>query len=85
MAPPEMAMINKAEAVLVNFPKPCSVNGQTAGHTKAFEIPKAATNKTEVNPFVVKIQMLKIIPKAALILRAVPCFIYLGINTTPTA
>ena len=63
MAPPEIAIINKAEAVLVNFPRPSKVKGQTAGQTKALAIPNADTNTTEVNPVVFRIQIVKIIPK----------------------
>jgi len=48
MAPPEIAIINNAEAVLVNLPKPSNVKGQTAGQTKAFAIPNAATNNIEI-------------------------------------
>ena len=67
IAPPEIAITNNAEAVLVYFPKPSKVNGQTAGQTSAFAIPNAATNKIDVNPVVNKIQTLNIIPKVALI------------------
>ena len=80
IAPPEIAIINKAEAVFVNFPKPSNVKGHIAGHTKALAIPKAATNSTEVNPVVFKIHTLKIIPKTALDIKAVFCLTYLGIK-----
>ena len=49
MAPPEIAIINNAEAVFVNLPKPSKVNGQIAGQTKAFAKPKAATNLDEMD------------------------------------
>ena len=64
-------MINRAEAVLVNLPKPLRVKGHTAGHTNALATPKAATNKTEVNPVVNTIQNDKIIPITALAFKAV--------------
>ena len=60
IAPPEMAIINNADAVFVNLPKPSNVKGHIAGQTRAFAIPKAATNNIEVNPVVFKIQILKI-------------------------
>ena len=85
MAPPEIAIINKAEAVLVNLPKPSKVKGHIAGQTKALAIPKDATNKMEVKPVVNNIHTLKTIPNIALILSAVPCFKYLGIKKTPRA
>ncbi len=78
-------MIKSADPVFVNFPKPSNVRGQIAGQTKAFAIPKAATNKIETNPVVFKIQKLKIIPKRALAIKAVFCLRYLGIKNTPIA
>ena len=85
MAPPEIAMINKAEPVFVNFPKPSNVKGQIAGQTKAFAIPKPATNKTDIKPVVFKMQKLNTIPKIALAIKAVFCFTYFGIKKTPKA
>ena len=85
IAPPEIAIINKAEAVFVNLPKPSKVKGHIAGQTKALAIPNDATNKMDVNPVVNNMQVLKTIPNKALILRAVPCFRYLGIKKTPKA
>ena len=85
MAPPEIAIINKAEAVFVNLPRPSKVSGQTAGQTNAFAIPRAATKSTDVNPFVSKMQTEKIIPKIALIIKAFFWLKYFGIKNTPTA
>ena len=65
-----MAMINNADAVLVNFPKPFSVNGQIAGQTKAFATPKAATKSTDVNPVVKTMQNESKIPRIALTFNA---------------
>ena len=59
IAPPEIAIINNADAVFVNFPRPFKVKGQIAGHTKAFAKPKAATNNTDVSPDVKIIQTVK--------------------------
>ena len=56
IAPPEIAMINNAEAVLVNFPNPFKVKGHTAGQTNALAIPNPATKRTEVNPEVKTMQ-----------------------------
>ena len=78
-------MMSSAEAVLVNLPKPFKVKGHTAGHTKAFAIPKAATNKMEVNPVVKTIQKDSIIPIAALAFKAKVWLITFGIKTTPSA
>ena len=85
MAPPEIAIINKADAVFVNLPRPSNVKGQTAGQTSALEMPKAATNKTDVNPVVINMQTLRIIPDIALSISAVPCLMYFGIKKTPAA
>ncbi|MNY48405.1 hypothetical protein D3C86_1837380 [compost metagenome] len=84
-APPEIAITNNAAPVLVNFPNPFRVKGQTAGQTKAFAIPNAATNKTEVNPVENTIQKDNIIPKTALTFRARACVIYFGIKNAPKA
>ena len=70
IAPPEIAIINNADAVFVNLPNPFKVNGHTAGQTKAFAIPKAATNTTEVNPVVKTIQKVNTRPNIALAFRA---------------
>ena len=70
IAPPEIAIISKAEAVLVRLPNPLSVRGHTAGQTNALAIPNAATKNTEVAPLVLMMQSEKTIPKAALIFRA---------------
>ena len=59
IAPPAIAIINNADAVLVWLPNPSSVRGQTAGQTKALAIPKAATNKTDVKPSVIRIKILR--------------------------
>ena len=71
MAPPDMAMIKKAAPVLVNLPRPSMAKGQIAGHTKAFAIPKEATNKTEVKPQVLTMTKLRMIPSKPLNLKAV--------------
>ncbi len=85
IAPPEIAMINKADAVFVNLPKPVNAKGQIAGHTKAFAIPKAATKRTDVNPEVYTIQNEQIIPKIALAFNAKYWLLYLGIKSVPNA
>src|SRR5690606_12401210 len=85
IAPPEMAIISRADAVFVNFPRPVKAKGQMAGHTKALAIPKAATNSTDTNPFVKTIHNEKTIPNRALAFNAVAWLIYLGIKTTPKA
>ena len=51
-APPEIPTINKADAALVNFPKPFIASGQIAGHTNALAKPRIAIKKTEVVPVV---------------------------------
>ena len=66
MAPPEMAIISKAAAVLVCLPRPSKVKGHTAGQTSALAIPNAATKRTDVKPVVLIIQKLNTSPIVAL-------------------
>lgn len=45
-APPAIAIMIIAEAVLVNLPSPVIVNGQSAGHIREFARPINATKRT---------------------------------------
>lgn len=46
MAPPEIAIIIMADAVLVNLPRPFIVIGHKAGHISEFASPNKATKRT---------------------------------------
>ena len=48
IAPPAIAMINNALAVLVCRPSPSIASGQMAGQTSALEMPSTAMHRTDV-------------------------------------
>lgn len=50
MAPPEIAMISKAEPVFMKRPRFDNASGQIAGQTNALAKPNNATKMTEVIP-----------------------------------
>ena len=62
--------MSNAAAVLVCFPRPSKVKGQTAGQTSALAIPNAATKRTDVNQVVLIMQKLNTSPIMALICNA---------------
>ena len=47
MAPPAIAMINKADPILVNLPRPLIANGKMEGHINELAKPNKAMNATE--------------------------------------
>ena len=84
MAPPAIAMINKAEPILVNLPSPVMANGKMAGHIRELASPNAAMKPTEKYPEVTIAATEKTIPSKAQIFNAFDCERYFGIVKIPT-
>jgi len=73
-----MPIINNADPILRNLPKPSMANGQIAGHMIELANPNAAINRTEVNPLVNIAMIENMTPRIAKYLSALACEINLG-------
>ena len=83
IAPPAIAMINKAEPILVNLPNPVMANGKMAGHINELARPSAAMKPTEIYPWVAIAATEKTMPSNAHIFSAFDCERYFGMVKIP--
>lgn len=69
-APPAIPIINNADPVFVNFPKPSKDSGQMHGHIRVFAKLNNTTKAIDTPPLVSSAQKVNTIPRTVLTMSA---------------